>query len=274
MKSESCEEMRIREVRKSNELIQRSRFRLSLQQQRVMLYLISKIGYDDDEFHEYEFNIPEFCRVCGIPIGSNYNDLKAAIRDISDKSMWVYISENTETLLRWIEKPYINKDCGTIKIRLDRDMKPFLLELKSHYTSYELIYTLMFSSKYSIRLYEVCRSHLYDKRKVFKYAYDIEELRQLLDCENYTDFRNFRRRVLDIAIKDINENSDMNVSYNKKTQGRKVVKIEFVISTKQTVELMRLQDRIHKELGTDQMTMWEIFQQFNQKRMDKSSSSR
>lgn len=273
MKTETYVDLRVKEVRKSNELIQKSRFKLSLQQQRVMLYLISKIGYNDDEFKEYEFNIPEFCRVCGIPIGSNYVDLKAAIKDISDKSMWAYISEDTETLLRWIEKPYINRDCGTIRIRLDRDMKPFLLELKSHYTSYELIYTLMFSSKYAIRLYEVCRSHLYDKRKTFKYVYGLDELRQLLDCENYTDFRDFRRRVLDVAINDINENSDMNVSYNKKTQGRKVIGLEFVISTKQTIELIKLQDRIHKELGTDQITMWEILQQVEQQRADGLSAS-
>lgn len=264
MRKESYVDLRVKEVRKSNDLIQRSRFKLSLQQQRVMLYLISKIDYNDDEFKEYEFNIPEFCRVCGIPIGSNYVDLKAAIKDISDKSMWAYISEDTETLLRWIEKPYINKDCGTIRIRLDRDMKPFLLELKSHYTSYELIYTLMFSSKYAIRLYEVCRSYLYNKLGSFKHRYEINELRQLLDCEMYTDFRDFRRRVLDVAIKDINDNSDMLVSYSKLTRGRQVIGIEFSISTKPTMELVKLQDRIQKELGTDQITMWEIINQHEQ----------
>ena len=119
----------------------------------------------------------------------------------------------------------------------------------------------MFSSKYAIRLYEVCRSYLYDKRGSFRHRYEINELRQVLDCEMYTDFRDFRRRVLDVAIKDINENSDMVVSYNKLTKGRQVVGIEFSISTKPTMELVQLQDRIHKELGTDQVTLWEILNQ-------------
>ena len=125
-------------VVKANELIQKSRFDLSLQQQKIVLYLISKIKYTDEEFTEYEFSIQDFCSVCGIyaESGNNYADLKKNIKAIADKSVWVMLDNGTETLVRWIEKPYISKGNGTIKIKLDKDMKPFLLQLKKKYTQY------------------------------------------------------------------------------------------------------------------------------------------
>ena len=102
----ALKELRGKTVVKANELIQKSRFNLSLQQQKIVLYLISQITPYDEDFKLYEFSISEFCRVCGIDetSGKNYQDLKAAIKEIADKSLWITL-EDEETLLRWIEKP-------------------------------------------------------------------------------------------------------------------------------------------------------------------------
>ena len=84
-------ELRHNTVVKANELIQKSRFSLSLQQQKVVLYLISQITPQDEDFKLYEFSIVEFCKVCGIDYsnGKNYADLKEAVKEIADKSIWV-----------------------------------------------------------------------------------------------------------------------------------------------------------------------------------------
>ena len=94
-------EIRNKTVIKANDLIQKSRFNLSLQQQKIVLYLISQITAFDEDFKLYEFSIAEFCKVCGIDdtSGKNYTDLKQAIKDIADKSLWITI-EDEETLLR------------------------------------------------------------------------------------------------------------------------------------------------------------------------------
>ena len=112
--------VRDKSVVKANDLIQKSRFSLSLLQQKIVLYLISQITAFDTDFKEYEFDIREFCQVCGIDFdnGGNYGYLKEQIKAIADKSLWIKIQDE-ETLLRWIEKPYINKKNGTIRIRLD-----------------------------------------------------------------------------------------------------------------------------------------------------------
>ena len=254
-------EIRYNQVVKANELIQKSRFNLSLLQQKIVLYLISRISPYDEDFKVYEFDIIEFCRVCGIDTtsGKNYADLKQAVKEIADKSLWIKIDEDEETLLRWIEKPYINKKSGLIRIRLDEDMKPYLLQLKKNFTRYELIWTLHFKSKYTIRLYELLKSYHYDEREEYRKEFSVDDLRTMLDADTYKDYKNFKSRVLVKAIQEINDYSDKIVSFEEVKVRRRVENIIFTIGTKDIMERTRLESEIEKEMGIDpnQMTLWD-----------------
>ncbi len=249
-------------VTKANELIQKSRFSLSLQQQKIVLYLISQITPYDEDFKLYNFSIPEFCRVCGIDetSGRNYEALKSAIKEISDKSVWITLENGKQTLVRWIEKPYIDDGKGFIQIRLDNDMRPFLLQLKQNFTQYQLIYTLHFKSKYTIRMYELIKSIHFNELETYKRKYTIEELQRLLDAATYKEYRDLKRRVLTSAIREINEYSDKNVSMEEVRRGRKVLAVEFTITTKESMESLKIRSRIEHEFGTDQ-TLWDELQE-------------
>ena len=259
MKDAKYLELRGKTITKANVLIQRSRFSLSLQQQKIILYLISQVSPFDEDFKLYEFSISEFCRVCGIDetSGKNYYNLKAAIKEIRDKSIWVSLGDGRETTLAWIEKPYINYREGTIQIRLDRDMMPFLLQLKENFTQYELIWTLHFKSKYTIRLYELIKSIHYHELKSYKKRYTIEELKALLDGERYQEYRDFKRRALVPAVNEINRYSDKTVSFEEVKRGRRVVAVEFTISSKDGLVALKIKNDIEKEFGLDQMTLWD-----------------
>lgn len=259
-KEETYMEARYRTITKANALIQRSRFNLSLQQQKVVLYLISQISPYDEDFKLYEFSIQEFCKVCGMDgtSGKNYEDLKAAIKEISDKSIWITLENGKQTLVRWIEKPFIDPGSGSIQIRLDNDMRPYLLQLKANFTSYELIWTLRFKSKYTIRLYELIKSIHYHDLKDYERTYTVDELRTLLGAETYKTYQAFKSRVLVPAVEEINAYSDKNVSYDVVKKGRAVEKIRFIISSKDSIEALKIHRDIEKELGTDQMTLWDV----------------
>ena len=252
--------LREKQVVKANDLIQKSRFSLSLLQQKIVLYLISQISTFDTDFKLYEFDIREFCQVCGIDFdnGGNYAYLKDQIKEIADKSLWITI-EDEETLLRWIEKPYINRKQGKIKIRLDEDMKPFLLQLKANFTRYELIYTLHFKSKYSIRLYELVKSIHYHDLEAYERTYTVEELKKILDAEVYSTYQHFREKVLDKAIAEINEYSDKTISYQAIRTGRKIGKIKLRIESKDTLEALKIRDEIDREMNFDpnQYSLWD-----------------
>ena len=249
-------------VVKANELIQKSRFNLTLQQQKVVLYLISRIKPTDEDFQEYEFSITDFCRVCGISetSGKNYQALKNAIKEIADKSLWIDCDKG-ETLIRWIEKPYINRQSGTVRIRLDADMKPYLLQLKKNFTEYELIWTLNFKSKYTIRLYELIKSIHYRELETYEREYTLTDLRRLLDAENYDTYPNFKARVLNPAVEEINRASDKIVSYTPIKKGKSVVSIRFSIGTKPPAETIVLQERIEQEFGLNQLAFWNDFEE-------------
>lgn len=235
-------------VVKSNQLIQQSRFSLTTQQQKIVLYIISQIEPSDEEFKLYQFKITDFCAVCGIePKGDNYNMLKNAIQSIVNKSIWITLPNGKETTVKWIEKPYIDRNSGTIEIKLDNDMKPYLLKLKEKFTEYELIYTLNFKSKYSIRLYEYLKSIHYNKFEEYTTIISIDDFQVILDS-SYTDFKDFHSRVLKPAFKEINQYSDINFAYDIVKNGRKATDIRLRISTKETVERAETVAEIVREL--------------------------
>lgn len=245
-------------VVKKNELIQRSRFSLSLQQQKILLYIISSIKPEDEDFKEYEFSIVDFCKTAGIVLnsGENYKDLKSQILAIRNSAVWVTTDTGEEVTLAWIEKARINKRSGIIKIRIDSDMKPFLLQLKEHYTQYQLIYTLRMKSRYSLRLYELIMSYFYNKLDTYSRTFTVEELQKLLDASKYKRFCDFHKDVLKIAVNEINRYTDLDLTYKQITKGRKTVAIEFTFSTKDAVERLRIADETDRELGTNQLALF------------------
>ena len=217
-------------VVKSNDLIQKSRFQLSVQEQKIILYVISKIKPDDENFIIQNIKITEFCRICGIDYdnGKNYKNIKDTIKTLADKSIWLALENGSESLIRWINKAWIHKKSGIIKIRLDDDMKPYLLQLQERFTQYELFYTLSMRSQYSIRLYELLKSYENLHTKIF----DTDDLKKLLMCENYRNFTDFQRFVLDISMREINNFSDLTIHYKTIKENKRFAKIEFTIKIK------------------------------------------
>lgn len=227
-------------VVKSNKLIQQSRFALTTQQQKIILFIISQIQPFDEDLKLYEFKIADFCRVCGIePQGDNYTILKQHIKAISDKSLWIVLEDGKETLVRWIEKPYIDKNSGTVRIKLDNDMKPYLLQLKEKFTEYELIFTLNFKSKYSIRLYEYLKSIHFRKLKPYTQTIPIDKFQMCVGSE-YAEFKDFHTRVLKPAQKEINQYSDILFNYELIREGRKTTAITITITPKSAGEKMQI----------------------------------
>jgi plasmid replication initiation protein len=221
------QEYRNYKVFKANELIQKSRFNLQMQEQKIILYLISKIKPEDMELKEQLFEIQDFCNLCGLDSesGGNYAYIKKTLKALRDKSIWITLEDGSEAILAWLDTVIVNKDSGTVKLKISEMMKPYLLFLKERYTQYELLYTLAMKSQYSLRLYELLKSYEYQRIRTF----DIEELKLRLSAENYKRFPDFKRYVLDRAIEEINTLSDIDVTYIIIKESRRFAKIEFTM---------------------------------------------
>lgn len=225
-------------VLKSNALIQKTRYSLSLQEQKIILYIISKLEPNDEEFKHYEFDLKKLCELCDIEYnGKNYLNFKESIKNLSDKSFW-YNDGKKESLCRWVEKVIIDITNPTkIYIRLDEDLKPYLLQLKNNYTIYELENTLMMTSKYSIRLYELLKSYSYKG----KWEISVNELKNILNIgDKYNEYKDFRKRILNKSIEEINSYTDLNVILKPIRTNRIITDLHFAISKKNSDEINQL----------------------------------
>lgn len=240
------------QIVKHNDLVQKSRFELSLVEQKTINFLISLIPPDATiRDLEYEFQLQDYCKICGIDYnaGTNYKLVRDTLKQLRDRSVIVTSSDGTDTTVSWINKVWSNKGKGWAKIRFDEDLAPYLFELSKNTTRFELLNILPMKSKYSIRIYEICRSW----SGLNSHTYDLEELRKLLMIlENeLINFKDFRRRVLEVAQREINEYTDLKVYFEPITKGRKVVQIRFHIKKKETIDRLESGFKVNQILDKE-----------------------
>lgn len=201
-------------VVKANSII-RTRYQLTLQQQRIVLFCISKIKPKDAINREYTFTIDEICAACGVKkdsIGAYYKNIKADLVKLTERH-WGITPDGSQMTVSWIGDAKITEGSGTITIRFNPNMEPYLYDLHRDYTQYKLANALVFRSRHTLHLYEILRSHTTAQalREGWEKSvmYSTEELRRMLDCEEeYPLFAEFDRCVLKKATKEINSCCD------------------------------------------------------------------
>ncbi|MCT2920492.1 RepB family plasmid replication initiator protein [Lactococcus lactis] len=138
-----------------------------------------------------------------------------------------------------------------VMIQFNQFIMPYLIDLKAEFTQYKISELKELNSKYSIILYRWLSmnynqyEHYSVKggrraEQVENYrnpSISVKELREITDTVNeYPRFDNFERRVLKIALKEINAHTSFNVSYEKVKKGRSIDSIVFHIEKKRTAD--------------------------------------
>lgn len=232
-KTEAVQKARDMQVYKSDDMVQKGRHKLTIQEQRCVLYAISKIQPNDTAFKEYVFDIQLFYDACGIQKES-YTELKSILVGLKSKCWWIPLKDDpdTESAVSWFSTVRTNKKTGKVTIKFHEDMMPYLLEVTADgkfYTSYYLRFVLPMNCQYAPRLYELLKSYQKNNRKWF---FQIDELKQKLSCQHYKDFYDFNRYVLAPSVEEINKYTDINVKPVLQREGRKVVRVEFLLAKK------------------------------------------
>lgn len=230
-------------VKKSNLAIRKARYSLSLQQQKILCYLISELKETDTHETQKKFDIKGFFDFMDIECKS-YERVRDNLKALRDKSWFVQKEDGWETTVSFLSKVSADKQSGNVIVTFDKDMLPFLQNLKAEYTQYKLWYTLTMRSEYSLRLYELLKSVANKETWYFELA----ELKRIFMCENYKKFNDFKKRVIEPAVKEINGKTDINVAYELSKDGRSYVGIEFYISYKSTEDRLNVDRQIRSEL--------------------------
>lgn len=234
-------------VVKGNELIQRTRYELSLPEQKTIAYICSMvkpvsaaenrgIPYQLD----YQFDIRQYCKICGIDYdnGKNYADIKATLKKLRDKSFWMQLPDGSETVVAWIDRVTTNKRSGLATVRIDDRLAPYLFNLGQRFTQYQLKNILGMKSQFSVRFYEIAKSYEFKQDIIFDLA-DLKRQLMVDDVSSYRDYSLFRKKVLEPAEREINDLTDISISFQPIKQGRKVVKIQLKIQKKEMFEAWR-----------------------------------
>lgn len=244
-------------VAQGNDLIRHARFQLTALEQNIIYFCISKIKPTDKEIMQQSFTVDEFCEACGISAekgnqgGKQYRRIKAAVKAVSDKSAWTESPDGSEELVRWFDTFKIKPKTGEMTVVMSQSIKPYLIGLIERakaggegYTQAHLMTFLALQSKYGKRLYEILKSYLYasgTQEKIYKkqiIEYELDELKTLLNATTYTRYQDFRRFVLEVAEREINDITDISMSSHPIKNGRKITGIQFVYNHKDSIERM------------------------------------
>ena len=180
---------------------------------------------------------------------------------------------------------------GVFSIFYNSDVKEYLSDFKANFTVLELPTMLKFKNVYSFRLYELLSSKSYyrkgipkeKKTQVFKIDFNLSELKLNMGVVNaeldavrkelnnrqapnfdkavekspekkFNTWYEFKRGVLDVAIKEINEKTDMKVTFSplKGGRGAKVYGVEFIVDlTGRNVDTTKTEFLDKKEMSED-----------------------
>lgn len=205
---------------------------MTLQTARLIRLLVTQISERDKDLKTYTCKITDLAKFLNIDSSNLYKDI-FKICECAMKSV-VYIGTGNPKhpweLFHWISTAsYDGK--GTLTLRLSDEIKPYVLELEKWFTQYKLKNILEFNSYYAIRLYEIikCEDGATGNMQS-ELEFEIEELRQYFDCESkYKLFSDFKRNVIEVAVREINEKSDIWLKPTYKKWGRAYTSVSFEI---------------------------------------------
>ena len=226
-------------VVKDNALINAS-YNLELTEQRlIMLAIINarESGQGITADSKLEIHASDYAKLFNVSIDASYKALKEAVNNLFNRQ-FSYTAEYKRTgktgvvRSRWVSRIFYVDDLGLLEITFAPDVVPLVTRLEEHFTSYQAKQVAHLTSKYATRLYEL----LIAWREVGKVPQiEISTFRNRLGLlENeYTAMSDFKKRVLEPSIKQINEHTDITVTYEQHKKGRLISGFSFKLKQKQ-----------------------------------------
>jgi plasmid replication initiation protein len=191
--------------------------------------------------------------------------VKDVIKNLGKRTIsWETEDEVYTQLTVFPTAQYINNR-GVITLQLHPLLIPGFLELGNNFAQYELNAAMKLTSEYAQILYSWLSRHAWRGN----WLINLNKFKELVGASTkaYMEFSNLRIRILKPALEQINEHTDLKVSYNTLGQGKKVTSLEFSIEFKKsTPEIEQTgKSRLKEYLETVNSYSWEEKQDFAHK---------
>ena len=239
-----------KEIVKSNSLIQAS-YTLGLTEIRVILLSIiearkNEILISSDTFLEVSAEL--YAKEFSVTRQAAYMALSEAVTTLFQRQVTIFgIDKKTKKkekrVIRWVSGISYVEDAGLIKLRFSPEVISEITNLKENFTQYKLAQIAGLYSAYAVRLYEIVMQWQSKGKTPF---FELGKFRELLGIapEEYSAMCDFKKRVLDLSVKQINEKTNLNLSYTQKKSGRVVTHFSFEFSLKEDSSTTKKEPKI------------------------------
>lgn len=235
-------------IRVGNELAEAAS-RLTVLERHVLFYTMVALRSEDTHFKVFRMNLKDMADTLEMSV-SNYSQILNAVRDLMESKVIIKEKNNTTSEIIWISSIRYPQDVcknpkGWVDIKFNDDLKPYLLQLKGkRYMTTEMLPLLQVKNTYGIKLLEYVRKWWnWYPALIKEHRVSVARFRELLGLSNFgklkdmhVEYRNFRIKVLERAIKEINDKSDIYIMYKDIRRGKKVIGLLFYFAEKESSE--------------------------------------
>ncbi len=168
---------------------------------------------------------------------------------------------------RWVDKIGYEEQSGLVYLRFTQEVVPLITRLEANFTKYELKQIAKLTSSYSIRLYElIIQWRTAQETSVF----ELNEFRNQLGLEkdSYIRMSDFKRNVLDFAVNQINQSTDISIEYEQHKRGRVITGFSFTFKFKKPIKAEKqkaFKDTKAPDLDTDKREAYAQFVGYQQR---------
>lgn len=231
-------------VVQSNNLVT-ARQNLTLNEAKLVRTIIMQIVASDCCFRPYEVTVSEFAKLLGNADGSNiYKRAEKFAETLQTKRVYMHSADGSWKSIVWVPTCAYNSKTKKIQIKLNDDLKPYLLNLveSGYYTQYPLNTALSFSSVYALRIYELLMSKMpcttvpRNGIEIYLSVQTIRDACMLYKTDNNGNITNepkltkisqLKEKVLDISQREIEDLTPYKLSYTDKKEGKAIVGFDF-----------------------------------------------
>lgn len=234
-------------VVKDNLLINAS-YNLEVTEQRLILLAIinaRQTGNGITADSKLEIHASDYASRFDVTNDGAYRALKNAVLNLFDRQFSFKEEDKNGKIgtvkSRWVSRIKYIDDSATLEITFAPDVVPLITRLEQHFTSYQIKQVAQLTGKYAIRLYEL----LIAWREVGKVPQiNLAEFRNKIGVEDdeYMRMSDFKIRVLEPSIKQINEHTDITVTYEQHKKGRTITGFSFKFKQKQQPQTIKSVD--------------------------------
>ncbi len=210
-------------VTKANDLVEAT-YRLTLNEQRLILLSISHLdSRKPPPTGQITISAADFSEQFGLDLKSTYHSMEEAANTLYERDI-KRIRGGIRERIRWVYTVKYHDGEGKVTLGFSPEILPYLTLLHKRFTSYDLKRVSALNSVYSIRLFEMLTQYA----SVGVMIITVDELRERLDLgDKYQRYSHLKLRVIEPAVAELRQKSDLEIDWGVERKGRKVHKLIF-----------------------------------------------